>query len=262
MNPLPLSRIDRVALAGVEILLTDFDDTLTTDGKLPALAYSRLEDLRDTGLLVIPVTGRPAGWCDLIARCWPVAGVVGENGALAFRYDGDRMLRIYDGGESTLAANRARLQAIATEILGEVPLSAISADQLFRLSDLAIDFAEDVDRLPDEDVQRIVSIFHRHGATAKVSSIHVNGWFGAHDKLSMSKRFLREYFGRGLDHACAFIGDSPNDEPMFGEIALGVGVANISVFLDQMRQKPQYLTAGAGSAGFVEFADALLAARA
>lgn len=262
MNPVPLSSADRSALSRVDVLLTDFDDTLTVAGRLPAQVYLKLEELTGAGLRVVPVTGRPAGWCDMIARTWPVAGVVGENGAMAFRYDGKRMHRIYEGGADVFAANQVRLKLIEAEILREVPGAAVSVDQPFRLADLAIDFAEDVGPLPAADVQRIVSIFERHGATAKVSSIHVNGWFGAYDKLSMAKRFLQEALATPLDERCAFIGDSPNDEPMFGAVPLSAGVANISGFLDRMQHKPKFLTASRGGAGFVEFANALLATRA
>lgn len=262
MTPAPLSSANKQALARVNTLLTDFDDTLTVNGRLPAKVYEKLEELSAAGLSVVLITGRPAGWCDLIARCWPIAGVVGENGALAFRYDGQRMLRLHEDSAEVRETNQARLKRVGVEILREVPAAAISVDQPFRIADLAIDFAEDVGPLSDSDVQRIVSIFESHGATAKVSSIHVNGWFGAYDKLSMTKRFLSEALGRTLDDRCAFIGDSPNDEPMFGAIQLAVGVANIGTFLARMNKRPHYITNGHGGAGFVELAEALLGARA
>ncbi|MBW1690507.1 MAG: HAD family hydrolase, partial [Deltaproteobacteria bacterium] len=55
----------------------DIDDTLTTSGKIPAVSYGALWGIRDAGLRVVPITGRPAGWCDHIARMWPVDGIVG-----------------------------------------------------------------------------------------------------------------------------------------------------------------------------------------
>ncbi len=93
-NPLPWPP---AALARLRGLLCDIDGTITSDGRLSASAYAALEALQSAGLLVIPVTGRPAGWCDLIARFWPVAAVVGENGAFYFRYDHatHRMTRRY-----------------------------------------------------------------------------------------------------------------------------------------------------------------------
>ena len=71
----------------IRYVLTDIDDTLTLDGKLPAVAYGAMERLQQNGIKVIPITGRPAGWCDHIARMWPVDGLVGENGAFYFYYD-------------------------------------------------------------------------------------------------------------------------------------------------------------------------------
>jgi HAD superfamily hydrolase (TIGR01484 family) len=263
MTPAPLSSADARELARVEVVLTDFDDTLTLEGRVPARVHAKIEQLRDVGLRVIPITGRPAGWCDMIARTWPVAGVIGENGALAFRYDSSarQMRRLYARPLAELEADQARLREIGAEILRDVPRAAISADQHFRMADLAVDFREDVVPLSQGDIDRIVAIFEKHGATAKVSSIHVNGWFGTYDKLSMTKRFLREAFNASLER-CAFIGDSPNDEPMFAEAPLSVGVANLEGFLPRLKHAPRFMTQAHGGDGFVQFADTLLSARA
>ena len=66
---------------GVTSLLFDIDDTLTTEGRLTGAAYAALERFKVAGKRAIAVTGRPAGWCDHIARMWPLDAVVGENGA-------------------------------------------------------------------------------------------------------------------------------------------------------------------------------------
>lgn len=262
----PLADFDLAAARGVEVLLTDIDDTISSEGRLEAAAYAAVERLMKAGIKVVPVTGRPAGWCDMIARFWPVEAVVGENGAFYFRYlHGERrMLRRYAQGDAELAANRKRLDRIADEVLGAVQGARIAADQAYRIADLAIDFAEDVPPLPRVAIDRIVSIFEAHGATAKISSIHVNGWFGDHDKLKMSKLLLKAELG--LDFAAdarriMFIGDSPNDEPMFAAVKLGVGVANIVKYKDLFKTLPAFVTRGTSGAGFVELADRLIAAR-
>ena len=182
-------------------MLLDIDGTITTAGRLGAAAYGALERLQTAGLLVIPVTGRPAGWCDLIARFWPVDAVVGENGALYFRYDHERrrMIRGFARSDAERAQDRERLRAIGEEVLRAVPGAAIAADQLYRDTDLAIDYCEDVPPLPPDAVQRIHALLTARGLTAKVSSIHVNAWFGTHDKLSMTRRLMREQFGVDLD---------------------------------------------------------------
>ena len=178
-------------------MFTDIDDTLTTEGSLPACAYNALEALTKAGIHVAPITGRPAGWCDMIARLWPVAGVVGENGAFYFSYDRDqkKMIRAYDTDELTRTSDRKRLDNIAERILTEVPGCAISVDQTFRDTDLAIDIAEDVPELDEPSVLRVKEIFEEEGAVAKVSSIHVNGWYGTYSKLTMSRRFAIERLG-------------------------------------------------------------------
>ena len=263
---LPLDALSASTAKSVRAVLTDIDDTLTEHGRLPPEAHAALRDLRDVGLAVIPVTGRPAGWCDLIARQWYVDGVVGENGALWFRYDETRrkMSQSYARNAEERRKDRLRLDRIRDEILKQVPGAALASDQDYRITDLAIDYCEDVDRLSADDVQRIVAIFHAGGATAKVSSIHVNGWFGDHDKLTTSRKMLSQTFGidANADRGeIIFIGDSPNDAPMFAHFPNSVGVANVKAFSDSLEHLPRYVTQAPSARGFVEFAGRLLALR-
>ena len=259
----PLSAFSAETRRAVRGVLCDIDDTLTSNGRLTAEAYAALERLRNAGLTVVPITGRPAGWCDHIARMWPVDAVVGENGAFYFRYDHamHTMQRQYVDGTAIRTQHRAALAVIAEEILAAVPGAAIAADQHYRETDLAIDFCEDVPPLPDAAVQRIVALMQNRGLTAKISSIHVNGWFGNYDKLVMTCRLFAECFDTDLDAERAhyvFAGDSPNDAPMFGYFPHAVGVANIRAFAGRLAHEPAYVTVAAAGAGFVELADHLL----
>jgi HAD superfamily hydrolase (TIGR01484 family) len=210
---------------------------------------------------VVPVTGRPAGWCDHIARMWPVDAVVGENGAFYFFYSGNRLHRRFHDGQQNRAEKRARLNAVATQILAAVPGCALASDQPYRETDLAIDYCEDVPALPLEAAQRIAALMQQAGLTAKVSSIHVNGWFGDYDKLATTRRLFAERFGLGLEAAnreIVFAGDSPNDAPMFAFFQNSVGVANVREFGTFLSDQPKYVTRAASGAGFVELADHLL----
>jgi hypothetical protein len=247
-------------------VLTDIDDTLTTHGRLFAAAYTALERLQAAGLLVIPVTGRPAGWCDHIARMWPVDAVVGENGAFWFRHDNKkgRLVKRYVVSQEERLKRGKKLFEIAERILEEVPGCAVSSDQAYREADLAIDFREDVPELGREAVGRIVGIMESEGLTAKVSSIHVNGWYGDYDKLSTTKLMLREEFAIDIDRDredFVFAGDSPNDQPMFAFFPNSVGVANVLEMADLMSDFPAWITPSAGAAGFAEIADALIPTR-
>lgn len=262
----PLGEFPLAERQRLRAVLTDIDDTLTAHGRLPAIAYAALERLQAAGFIVVPVTGRPAGWCDMIARQWPVDGVIGENGAMYFRYDqtGHRMIRRYVKLESERRADRYRLEQIRRDVLEEVTGSAVASDQAYREADLAIDFSEDVAPLPEGDIVRIVDVFARHGASAKVSSIHVNGWFGSYDKLSTSLALLRDEFGiDAVAHRdeIVFVGDSPNDSPMFEFFPNAVGVANVAAFTGRLPASPRWITQSEGGYGFAELADLLLAAR-
>ncbi|MBU1565795.1 MAG: HAD-IIB family hydrolase [Proteobacteria bacterium] len=259
----PLRTMDPGTFRGVRYILTDIDDTLTLAGKLPASAYSALWRLAAAGYQVIPVTGRPAGWCDLIARQWPVVGVVGENGALYFRYDEGRKImdRCFWKTEEERAIDRTRLATIREEVLHTIPGCAVAADQAYREADLAIDFCEDVAALDREAVQAIVDCFVKYGAIAKVSSIHVNGWYGDYDKLSMSRRFFADVFAVDIEkhrHQVLYAGDSPNDAPMFAYFPHSVGVANVLNFAGQLEHQPAWVTDKEGGDGFAELTDVLL----
>jgi len=261
----PISELPIRTAARITTVLADIDDTLTTDGRLPAVAYRALEDLHNAGFHVAPITGRPAGWCDMIARFWPVCGVVGENGAFYFSYDADscKMRREYYADAATRVQNTVKLGQIQTRILAEVPGSAISADQPYREADLAVDFCEDVAPLEDAAIMRIKQIFEEEGAVAKISSIHVNGWFGDYDKLSMTRRFTDEVLGFELEaqkERVVFCGDSPNDAPMFGYFPNSCGVANVADFKGRINAEPKWITRQKGGEGFVELAEMLLAA--
>jgi HAD superfamily hydrolase (TIGR01484 family) len=242
----------------VAFVLLDIDDTLTTGGKLGAQAYAALEALQRGGKRVIPVTGRAAGWCDHIARMWPVDAVVGENGAFYFWFAGGKLGKRFIDDAATRARQRCELEEISKTILKQVPGAAIASDQPYRETDLAIDYCEDVPPLPIEAAERIAVLMRQAGLTAKLSSIHVNGWFGRYDKLATARKLLAERFGLDLEAAnreVVYAGDSPNDAPMFGFFDNSVGVANVRRFPGL---EPKYVTAAEAGAGFAELAAHLL----
>lgn len=256
-----LQEINPQAAAKIQFILTDIDDTLTNEGQLLPEAYAAMWALHRGGFHVIPITGRPAGWCEMIARLWPVSGIIGENGGFYFRYHEKKMIRKFFFDEKIQTENRKKLKMIETEILTKVQGSATASDQFCRLMDLAIDFCEDVPALEQKKIDQIVEVFHDHGAQAKVSSIHVNGWFGDYDKKQMTTQFLAEQFNlRGdlLQEKCAFIGDSPNDEPLFEFLNWSFAVSNFKKFETQVKNKPQFIASSEGGKGFEEIAQTLL----
>lgn len=242
----------------ISLVLTDIDDTLTTDGKLVPEAYSALWDLYNAGVGVIPVTGRPAGWCDLIARFWPVDAVIGENGAFAFYQEDRRMKRLYHPAVDRDAASEG-LEELRKTLLSAIPGSRIAEDQFSRLFDLAIDYREQPPFLGLDEAEAIRKVCEDAGAHAKTSSIHVNAWFGDYDKLSMARYFLaRHYPHYDITGDVFFVGDSPNDEPMFSFFSMSCGVANIRPFLPVMTAHPSYITTQEGGRGFAEVAARIL----
>ena len=262
----PIAELSSDAARRIDFVLTDIDDTITIGGKLPAAAYRALWDLYDSGINVIPVTGRPAGWCDLISRQWPVAAVIGENGACAFLMDGEHQVIVRHPMAPEPGASRERLERIASEAYRAVPGCRAAKDQFSRVYDIAVDFREEPPLLGYDDADRIREVFQAAGAHAKVSSIHVNAWFGDYDKRSMAAYLLGEWFDldindHGANERVLYCGDSPNDEPMFARFAVSVGVANIVDFASVLRSLPVFVTRERSADGFCEAIAHLLALR-
>ena len=259
----PLAEFSLADIRRIRGILFDIDDTLTTDGRLTPEAYAAMAAINAAGVITVPITGRPAGWCDHIARMWPVDGIVGENGAFYFHFDPvqQKLKQRFLKDEATRQRDRERLSTIARNILQAVPGTAPASDQPYREADIAIDFCEDVPALPRAEVERIKTLMESAGLTAKISSIHVNGWLGRYDKLSTTQLFMQERFGIDLDahkHEFVFVGDSPNDAPMFGYFPHSVGVANVIEFLDLLPARPTYVTLSRCGEGFAELVDVLL----
>ncbi|MCC7442550.1 MAG: HAD-IIB family hydrolase [Bdellovibrionales bacterium] len=253
-------------LRKVRAVAFDIDDTFTSHGKITPQAFAALWKLKRAGYALVPITGRPAGWCDHIARFWPVDAVVGENGAFAF-FMRDGVRRRHDTPGPPVREERRRLLAgLGDRIRAEFPDAQWASDQDYREYDLAIDYCEDVSAWPDFEVERLVELCRGAGAHAKVSSIHVNAWFGEYDKVAGFRSWL-EAGAPGLngpvpaEDEWIFVGDSPNDEPMFGAFPLSVGVANLQPFLEQVEKTPTWITDSQSGDGFVEVAERLLEAR-
>ncbi len=244
-------------------VFTDIDDTLTRNGVIEPAALQALRSLHAGSLPVIAITGRPMGWSLPFASAWPLAAIVAENGAVAMFSVAGRMHTEYAQDEATRMRNARRLRAVAAKVQGEVPTATLAQDSAGRMTDIAIDHSEFA-HLDAAAVARVVAVMQGEGMHATVSSIHVNGWFGEHTKLSGARWMLRRLFGRELDTEVGrwvYVGDSTNDQAMFGHFPLSVGVANLRQFAAQLHTWPAYLAAGERGAGFAEVAEALIAAR-
>ncbi len=273
MQPLAQWRPPR--LRGV---FTDIDDTLTTGGAITADALQALGALKAAGLHVIPITGRPVGWSEPFAQAWPVDAIVAENGAVALLppaqdssenslqpLPGKRgqLSKMYQQDAATRAAHFARMQQVLAHIEATVPGARRAADSAGRECDIAIDHSE-FTQLPQERIGQCVALLRAAGMNATVSSIHINGWYGTHDKLEGARWIVRTLLQRDLDaelDGWVYIGDSTNDQRMFQHFPHSVGVANIARFVPQLAHLPRYVTQGARGAGFAELARALLAVK-
>lgn len=264
MTQTPLSDWPLAGRARIHGVLTDIDDTLTTDGAITPDALAALQALRAAGLPVFAITGRPAGWSEPFAMAWPLDAIVAENGAVAlWRGANGTLQKDWLQDEATRRKNFAQLQAVAQRVLAEMPHTRLSQDSAGRETDIAIDHSEFA-RLHDDDIQRVVALMREGGLNATVSSIHINGWIGGHHKLEGARWIVRQRLQRDLEaerDRWVYVGDSTNDALMFGHFPHSVGVANVARFWHQLTQHPRYVSSGERGAGFAEVAAAVLAAR-
>lgn len=273
---------ERQRIIGV---FTDIDDTLTTEGAITPDALQALGGLKEAGLHVIPISGRPIGWCAPFAQGdaaqgivpWPVDAIVAENGALAFAPDNlcqnnlqplcgmrKQLSKIYQQSEATRLHNFDLMQAVAAQVLRQVPGARLSQDSSGRETDIAIDHSEFA-HLPPDKINQVLAIMQAAGMTATVSSIHINGWFGEHNKLQGARWIVRELFGRELNGELdrwVYVGDSSNDQIMFQHFSNSIGVANIRRFAAELVHPPRYIAQSLRGAGFAEVAQAILWAQA
>nr|WP_050478961.1 HAD-IIB family hydrolase [Herbaspirillum rhizosphaerae] len=259
-----LSTADKEEFKSVRVVLTDMDETLTHGGRLAAATYGALEALQADGVRVIPVTAAPAGWCDQMARMWPIDGVIGENGGLFFRRgeDGQGVVRQFWHDDLGRMESTMRLQAIVSRIQKAIPEATVADDQAFRMTSIAFFIPRNA-----ETRERIVAALRNEGADVAINNLWILGWLGGYDKLSMTRRVLAGYYGVDIDDASGrdavlYSGDSVNDAPMFGFFRHTVGVSTVVHYLDQIAVHPRWITAGPGGSGFVEASAAVMRSRA
>ena len=266
---------DRQRITGV---FTDIDDTLTTDGAITPDALAALHALKAAGFEVIAITGRPVGWSEPFVAGWPVDAIVAENGAVLLQinheyshennlkpnqYLRNKLLKSYQQSDAVRAGNYARMQQVGQRVLGEVPGTLMAQDSAGRETDMAIDHSE-FTQLPPEKIAQVVANMQAEGMTATVSSIHINGWFGAHNKLEGARWVVQQLWGRELDtemERWVYVGDSTNDQLMFEAFPNSIGVANVQRFAAQLEHLPRYISDFERGAGFAEVARAVISAQ-
>ena len=237
----------------IHALFSDVDGTLTTNHRVEASTYAALEALGESGVPVVLVTGRPAGWGQAFMSVAPVAAVVTENGGVTWMRDGRRMTKSYGVPAQTLPEWRRKMHEAVAEVASRVPGARLSADSKYREVDLAIDWNEEA-TLSSDDADQVVVILRKAGFTATKSSVHVNFGPPHFDKLSACVAVVRQVLGGdGQDLApYAYVGDALNDAPMFAGFPSSIGVANVKAWWDQLPHRPAYLTDAAEGAGLRE----------
>lgn len=244
-------------------VFSDIDDTLTHDGAVVPAAYAALVRAREAGLRTVLVTGRPAGWAEVLASVWPVDAAIAENGGIAYVRRGRRLERLhFEPGDPADSARR--LSALSDEIIATYPFARRADDSTLRVTDVAFDIGEN-QRLASTEIDQLTAHCRRLGARTLVSSVHAHACFHTADKALMSARVAELLWNEPASEVAAhyaFVGDSPNDQAAFAFFSTSIGVANVARYASVLAPPPRYVTPSPGGRGFAEAIEALLAAEA
>lgn len=254
------SSVPRDVLRGVKLVFSDVDGTLTTDGRLRSSTLAAIEALREAGIHVVLVSGRPSGWAECWARQWPVSGAIAENGGLYYAWRGDRLHKAFVQTPAVRLPNRRRLLRIVGAALRAFPGAQLSMDSAATEVDIAIDIAEGA-QVPVSQVDAIEAYVRKRGVTAVRSSVHINCWIGTFDKLTASRQYVRyerRTLGALQEREIVFVGDSLNDAPMFAGYRKSFGVGNVRKVWDRLSHRPKFVTRASEGDGFEELAAELL----
>lgn len=260
----PLSALTRDEASALRGLLFDLDDTLLTHGSLTQDAYSALWELKRAGLFLVAVTGRPAGWGEVIARQWPIDAAVTENGAVVISREKQAIRRQDMCDEAERRHRRVRLAGVVERVRDAVPEVRLADDVAARTSDITFDIGETV-HLQDDRVELVMKTIRDAGARTMRSSVHVHATFDTHDKASGAVGWLVGARSEDASSALsryAYVGDSGNDRACFAAFRTTFGVSNVSSSIDKLSVLPRFVAKSPMGQGFAEIARALLAARA
>jgi HAD superfamily hydrolase (TIGR01484 family) len=256
----PASQFPASAAHRLTGVLFDLDDTLLDRGRLTVGALTALYRLAEAGLILVGVTGRPAGWGQVLVRQWPISGMLTENGIIALVQREHRVHVLDRATVEQRAERRQRLAALVSELRSRFSELLPSDDVAGRIADFSFDIAES--RQVDASVvQAATELARERGAHVVRSSIQLHLSYDGDDKASGVLRFLHAAHGVDVSsarHRFAFVGDSENDAPCFGAFEHSFGVANLQ---GRPSLLPAYRASQPMGAGFAEIADIILAGR-
>lgn len=248
--PRPIEQVPATLLAGIELLVTDVDGSLTVNHEIPAAVVEAVAALGAAGVEVLPATGRPAAEVHGLVRYLPgVRRGIAENGAVLVEPE-ERFELLWP------KPDRERLVRLGLELGGSADPLIQTGDHFGRLVDVAFRRSGRPEAPLLEMRRRAAQI----GVEVIWSTVHIHLSEVVPDKgIAVLELARRE----GRDGATiATVGDSPNDAGLWrgGRFGMTVGLAEQPADLGTVPCLPQWL-APAGAMGWLVLARRILTAR-
>ncbi len=223
-------------------VFSDFDGTLTNNGKLGAVFFDLLNLIEANQSELIIVSGRSLSWGHFLLTHFPLKHVIMEGGGVILSRNKEGQIveevLVYD-------EDVVELENFTQRLIKEIPEVVLSADSFGRKTDRAIEFSQ----MKASDVKKVNEYLTKNNISHSRSNVHINYWVGDISKSSGVKHFLKHYAPH-IDHdQTIFYGDALNDESMFRDFQNSVGVSNIMSVLDKLKHKPSIILEGKENAG-------------
>src|SRR5690554_3623658 len=159
----------------MKIVFSDFDGTLTVNGKLGAVFFDLLDLIEKNNSELVVVSGRSVSWGHFLLTHFPMRWAIMEGGGVILTKGKDGVI-----SEECMVSNDdlRRLERVTAELQDEVKETVLSVDSFGRKTDRAIEFSQ----MSHEDVEKVESYLLARKAIFSRSNVHVNFWYGDFSK--------------------------------------------------------------------------------
>jgi HAD superfamily hydrolase (TIGR01484 family) len=226
----------------MKLVLSDFDGTLTINGKLGAVFFDLIDLINKNDSSLVIVSGRSLSWGHFFVTHFPIKHVVMEGGGVIVSKNREGHIV-----EQYLISNEEikQLETLTAKLCEQIPEVVLSVDSFGRKTDRAIEFSQ----MSKNAVDKTEAFLLKEGANFSRSNVHINFWVGEISKSRGVQTLMKEQYPHISSDQSIFYGDALKDESMFKDFQNSVGVSNIISVLDELEYKPKIILEGKENAG-------------